>query len=151
MIRPLPELPADQVGILVTVDAGAPHAIPVSALVRGGPRRLVFALAPGRASLDRLRRSPRAAMVLIGPGFALTARGTSRVVAERLAGAEFVTALELTIAAIDDALTPRTEIVAGIAWRRPDPDDAARDEQVRGALVGLAGEPALRDAERRSP
>jgi len=51
----LPHWPAGTIAILAT-DDGTPHAIPVSAVVRGGDRRLLLALAVRRGSLARRPR-----------------------------------------------------------------------------------------------
>ena len=57
----LPEWPPGTVAVLST--AGRPlHAIPVSTAVRGGPRRVLLALARTRTSLARLREDPDCAL-----------------------------------------------------------------------------------------
>ena len=53
----LPRWPPGTVTVLATA-AGAPHAIPVSTAVRAGDRAVLFALAPRRVSLARLRDRP---------------------------------------------------------------------------------------------
>ena len=51
----LPTWPGRTVGVLATVGDG-PHAIPVSAPVRAGDRRILLSLPRSRGSLERLRR-----------------------------------------------------------------------------------------------
>ncbi|MDQ6729168.1 MAG: hypothetical protein M3022_02380, partial [Actinomycetota bacterium] len=68
----LPHWPTGTVAILAT-DDGTPHAIPVSAVVRSGDRRLLLALAVRRGSLARLRAQPQVAVALMAPGVAITA------------------------------------------------------------------------------
>src|SRR5262245_49641074 len=63
-VQELPEWKEGTVAVLST-GGGAPHAIPVSAAVRAGPRRVLIALAVGRESLARLRREPRCALTII--------------------------------------------------------------------------------------
>src|SRR5205823_5256786 len=53
----LPDWPAGTVAVLAT-GGPAPHAIPVSTVLRAGPRTIVLALAAGRDSLARLRADP---------------------------------------------------------------------------------------------
>lgn len=144
----LPALPPRLVGVLATIGADGPHAIPVSALRRAGPRTVLLALAPGRGSLARLRAEPAAALTLIGPGFALTAHGRATVVADPLPGAEPMVAVALAVERVADHLRPETEIRAGVdwAWReeggRGDEGPAARDARVMAALGRLThGDP----------
>lgn len=134
----IPRFPVGTVGILATVGADGPHAIPVSALHRAEDARLLLALAPGRGSLARLRETPAVALSLIAPGIATTVRGSAAVVADPLPGADFVVGVEIRVEAVDDALTPRTLIDAGVIWRWTSVGDAERDDAVRAALVRLA-------------
>lgn len=60
----LPEWPAGTVAILATA-GDAPHAIPVSAAVRAGPRRILIALATARGSLARLLADPRVSLTIV--------------------------------------------------------------------------------------
>ena len=53
--------------------ATPPHAIPVSAAVRAGPRRALIALAAGRGSLARLRADPRVSLTIVCEDVAVTA------------------------------------------------------------------------------
>lgn len=130
----IPEFPEGTVGVLITLDDSGPYAIPISAMQRIDDHRIVFALAPRRGSLSRLRADRRAALTLVAPGMAVTVRGSARVVADPLGTAPFVVAVEITADAVDNALDPRTEITGGIAWRWADRDAAARDSEVHEAL-----------------
>lgn len=133
----LPPFPVDLVGLLCTVDDDGPAAIPVSALRRAADDRILFALAPHRGSLARLRREPRVALALLGEGFAVTARGQAHVIADPLPGAPFVVAVGLRVRSLDDALAPHTAVHAGITWSWREPDAAERHRQVLAALHAL--------------
>lgn len=133
----LPPFPTGLVGMLCTLDDDGPAAIPVSALRRTADDRLLFALAPHRGSLARLRHDPRVALALVSEGFAVTARGRARVVADPLPGAPFVVAVHLEVRRLDDALAPHTAVHAGVVWGWRDPDAAVRHRQVMEALAAL--------------
>ncbi|MGH8904460.1 MAG: hypothetical protein ACRDYA_22950 [Egibacteraceae bacterium] len=136
--RGLPEWPPGTVAILSTA-AGSPHAIPVSTGVRAGPRLVLFALAAQRESLRRLRADPRAAFTLLCEGdVAVTAYGTTRVIADPLAGVAGVVAVALDVEEVADHSQPRFAIEAGVAWRWIDPQAQTRDADVRAALAELA-------------
>jgi hypothetical protein len=71
----LPEWPGRVVAVLATLDGG-PFAIPVSAPVRAGDRRILINLRRDRGSLARIREEPRVALLLLAEGnIAFTARG----------------------------------------------------------------------------
>jgi Pyridoxamine 5'-phosphate oxidase len=132
----LPEWPAGTVMILST-GGEEPHAIPVSAALRAGPRRVLIGLAQGRESLARLRAGPRVALAILAEGdIALTAYGRARVVDEDLV--EGVVAVEVEVERVQDHDRPTFVIEAGVRWRWTDPDAHARDAQVRAALERLA-------------
>ena len=57
-------------------------AIPVSALLRAGPDRLLFALAQTRGSTAWLRTDPRTAVSVNGPGLSLCVEGVARIAAD---------------------------------------------------------------------
>jgi flavin reductase (DIM6/NTAB) family NADH-FMN oxidoreductase RutF len=78
----LPDRPAGTVAVLVTIGE-TPHAIPVSAVLRAGPDRLLLGLADGRGSLARLREDPRVAVALLAAGMALNVRARARDAAVR--------------------------------------------------------------------
>lgn len=124
--------------MLVLVTAGErPHAIPVSAALRAGARRVLLGLARSRGSLARLRADPRAALAIAAEGdVAVTAYGTARVVDHDLV--EGVAAVEVIVEEIQDHNRPTFVIEAGIGWRWTDPEAEARDAEVRRALARLA-------------
>jgi Pyridoxamine 5'-phosphate oxidase len=83
----LPEWPTRTIAVLATLDDG-PHAIPVSAPLRAGDRRILLSLHRTRGSLSRLREEPRVALVVLTEGnTAFTARGRARIVEEPMAAA----------------------------------------------------------------
>jgi hypothetical protein len=133
MTDALPDWPAGTVAVLST-GAGAPHAIPVSTAVRAGDRAVLFALAPRRESLRRLRAEPRCALTVLGPGVALTAHGRATVVGDT----QGIVAVSLAVDRIQDHDQPTFEMEAGVRWRWTDPEAQERDARVRAALEALA-------------
>lgn len=84
-----------------------PHAIPISAPVRAGDRRIVLNLKRGRGSLARLRDSPQVALLVLAAGnLAFTARGTASVVEETMEGAPDYAAIPIEVEDIDDHRQP---------------------------------------------
>jgi hypothetical protein len=82
----LPEWPLRTIAVLATVDE-RPYAIPVSAPLRAGDRRIVLSLRSSRGSLARLRAHPQVALAVLTAGnIAFTALGRARVFEEPLAG-----------------------------------------------------------------
>src|SRR6516164_4781659 len=63
----LPEWPARTIAVLATAGP-APHAIPVSAPVRAGDRRILLSLQRSRGSLARLRARPSVALLVLTAG-----------------------------------------------------------------------------------
>jgi hypothetical protein len=131
----LPEWPAETVTILATAGE-APHAIPVSASVRAGPRHVLLALAGGRGSLARLRADGRVALTVVARDMAVTAHGRARVVEEALV--EGVVAVEIEVDSVQDHDRPTFSIESGVRWRWTDAEAQRRDAEVRGALLRLA-------------
>src|SRR4051812_32811175 len=126
----LPHWPEGTVAVLATA-GDAPHAIPVSLVLRAGPRTLLLGLAPSRESLARLRRDPRCAITLLAGGdLAFTVQGAATAVEE--AGA--VVAVRVEASEIVDHNRPTYEIQAGVRWRWTDPAAEARDAEARAAL-----------------
>jgi flavin reductase (DIM6/NTAB) family NADH-FMN oxidoreductase RutF len=132
----LPHWPPGTVAILAT-GAGAPHAIPVSTVVRAGPRTLLLALAKRRESLARLREDPRCAVVIVAAGVAVTAHGHAEVVNDL----DRVVAVRVDVEEIQDHGTPAFAIDAGVAWHWTDPDAERGDAEVRAALEALVSPP----------
>ena len=134
----LPEWPPGTVTILATAGDG-PHAIPVSAAVRAGPRRALIALAGTRGSLARLRADPRVSLTIVAEGVAVTAHGRARVLegdGSRLV--DGVIAVEIEVEHVHDHDRPTFEIESGVRWRWTDQDAGRRDAEVRAALARLA-------------
>ena len=121
--------------VLVTVGEG-PHAIPVSAAVRAGPRRVLLGLAGGRGSLKRLRANGRVALLIVCDGTAITAYGQAHVVEEELT--DGVAAVSVEVDDVQDHGRPTFAILDGVSWRWTDAEAEARDQQVRSALRRLA-------------
>ena len=134
-VTALPHWPPGTVAILVTTDT-APHAIPVSAVVRAGDARLLIALAASRGSLERLRDRPGVAVAVLGPGLAFTAEGVGEVIAERLT--EATVAVAVTVSTVHDHTRPTFAIDAGVRWHWTDSEAEARDAEVQAALARLA-------------
>ncbi len=131
----LPEWPPETVTILATA-GDAPHAIPVSAAIRCGPRHVLLALAGSRRSLARLRADGRVSVAILAGDLAVTAHGRARVVDERLV--EGVVAVEIEVDAVQDHDRPTLSIESGVRWRWTDPEAERRDAEVRAALARLA-------------
>ncbi len=134
----LPDFPRDMVAILATVGPRGPVAIPVSAVLRSGPRAVLLGLAARRGSLVRLRADPRVALSLSGPGFCLAVEGEAAVAADPLPGVERMVAVAVRAAAIRDARGSFTEVDAGMSWRWTDGASGARHRAVMAALARLA-------------
>jgi hypothetical protein len=129
----LPEWPDGTVATLTTAGA-APHAIPVSLVLRAGPRELLVGLAPSRESLARLRADPRCAVTILAAGdHALTAHGC----AARFEEAGAVIAVRIEVDEIVDHNRPTYVIEDGVRWRWTDPGAERADADARAALRGL--------------
>ncbi len=131
----LPDWPAGTVTILATAGE-TPHAIPVSAAIRAGPRHALIGLAGGRGSLARLRADPRVSLAIIAEDLAVTAYGRARVLDE--APAEGVVAVEIEVHDVQDHDRPTFAIEAGVRWRWTDAEAERRDAEVRAGLTRLA-------------
>jgi hypothetical protein len=134
----LPEWPPGTVAVLST-GAGEPHAIPVSACVRGGASTVYLALALRRESLVRLREDSRCALTLLAAGdVAVTAHALASVVEEPMAVSDRVVAVRLDVERIQDHGQPGFEVEAGVRWHWTDAEAEGRDAAIRGALESLA-------------
>jgi hypothetical protein len=131
----LPDWPAATVTILATAGA-TPHAIPVSAALRAGPRHALIALAGGRNSLERLRADPHVSLTIVAHDTAVTAHGRARVVDEALVGG--VVAVEIEVDDVQDHDRPTFAVESGVRWRWTDTEAQQRDAAVRAALARLA-------------
>jgi hypothetical protein len=137
-VSDIPPLPSDAVAALATLGDEGPAVIPVSAIHRAGPHRVLFALAPGRGSLARIRADGRVALLVMAAGVAVTVRGDATVVADPLPGADFVVALALEAREVTDTLGDRTLLHGGVRWGWRDPLSARRHREVLAALATLA-------------
>jgi hypothetical protein len=134
----LPEWPTRTIGVLATLGTG-PHAIPVSAPVRAGDRRILLSLHRTRGSLSRLRERPAVALtVLTGGNVAFTARGCARILQEPMDVSADYTAVAIEVEHIDDHRQPAFPVEAGVARRWLDEGERdALSRRVR-ALAELA-------------
>jgi hypothetical protein len=131
----LPDWPAGTVAILVTGGA-RPHAIPVSAVVRAGPRRMLIGLAHSRESLARLRQSPEVTVAICAHAVAVSVDGRAAVLVEELV--KGVAAVAVAVEVIHDHDRPTFALDAGVAWEWTDEEAARRDGEVQAALRSLA-------------
>jgi nitroimidazol reductase NimA-like FMN-containing flavoprotein (pyridoxamine 5'-phosphate oxidase superfamily) len=129
----LPHWPDGTVATLST-GAGAPHAIPVSTIVRAGDSEIRFVLAKRRESLARLREDPRCALTILAEGVSITAHGHAEIAQEW----DRVVALRMRVESVQDHAQPTFAIHAGVAWEWTDADAARTDAGMRTALRGLA-------------
>jgi len=126
-LEALPEWPLRTVGVLCTFDDG-PYAIPITAPVRAGDRRILVNLHRDRGSLGRLRKEPRVALRVLAEGnVAFTARGRAEPVAEPLAGAPEYVAIAIAVESIDDHRQAAFRVESG-------PDRSWTDEAEQKAL-----------------
>jgi hypothetical protein len=130
----LPEWPGRVVAVLATVNGG-PFAIPVSAPVRAGDRRILVNLRRDRDSLARLQAEPRVALLLLAEGnVAFTARG--RASAEDLT--EDYCAVTIEVDAIDDHRQAAFVVESGPDRRWVDDDERQALGERVAALRALA-------------
>jgi hypothetical protein len=114
MTDSLPEWPARTIGVLSTIGDG-PHAIPVSAPLRAGERRIRLSLHRERGSLARLREQPQVALcVLSSEDVAFTARGQARIVQEPMESAPDYAAVEIDVEHVDDHRQTAFRVTAGV-------------------------------------
>jgi hypothetical protein len=136
MAAELPDWPPGTVAILAT-GAGAPHAIPVSTIVRAGPRTVLLALAHRRESLARLREEPRCALAILAADLAITVHGHADVVNDL----GRVVAVRIDVDEIQDHGRPEFVIHAGVDWEWTDAEAQRADGEVRAALEALVSPP----------
>ena len=128
----LPEWPEGTVSVL-SVGAGAPHAIPVSTALRSGPATVHLALGLRRESLARLRKDPRCALTVLAAGVAVTAHAIAAVVRED----DRVAFVRLDVESVQDHDQPTFELEDGVRWRWTDAEAEAGDAEIRAALHDL--------------
>ena len=123
------------VAILVT-GGDRPHAIPISAIIRAGPRRALLGVALRRESLARLREHPGVTLAITATDRAFSADGRAEVVDERLTDGMVAVAVEVD--EIHDHLRPTFAIESGVRWHWTDSAAQTADAAVRDALRALA-------------
>ncbi len=132
----VPSWPAGTVVVLATQGDG-PHAIPVSAALETPDGDVLLALARSRGSLVRLKADPRVAvLVLAGGDIAVTLYGRAAVLDDALA--EAVVAVRVRVERVAHHERASFVIESGVGWHWTDETAAARDAEVRAALVRLA-------------
>jgi hypothetical protein len=110
----LPRWPQRTVAVLSTVDEGV-HAIPVSAPVRAGDRRILLSLHRSRDTLGRIRRWPEVALtVLAEDDLAFTARGRAVVAEEPMAADPEYVAVAIDVTQVDDHRQPAFRVTGGV-------------------------------------
>jgi hypothetical protein len=134
-LEALPEWPGKTIAVLATVDRGV-YAIPVSAPVRAGHRRILLSLKRGRGSLARLRNHPETALLILTEGnIAFTARGTARIVEDPMQSSPDYAAVEIEVEEIDDHRQAEFVVEAGVDRRWVDEQEqrdlGARIEALR--------------------
>jgi hypothetical protein len=133
----LPRWPQRTVAVLSSVDEGV-HAIPVSAPVRGGDRRILLSLHRSRDTLERIRQWPDVALTFLAEGdLAFTARGRATIAEEPMAVDPEYVAVAIDVAYIDDHRLPAFRVTAGIG--REWVDEAAKT-QLSARVRVLTGE-----------
>ena len=113
--KPLPEWPDKTIAVLST-ENGEVHAIPITAPLRVGDRRILFRLKRCRESLARLREHPKVALTIFAKGnLAFTARGPARCVREPMLGAPAFAAIAMDVENIDDHRQRELVIESGVS------------------------------------
>src|SRR5690242_5609617 len=108
----LPVWPSRTVAVLSSVDEGV-HAIPVSAPVRAGDRRILLSLHRTRDTLGRIRRWPEVALTFLAEDdLAFTARGRASVVEEPMGADPDYAAVAIEVTAVDDHRQPAFRVTA---------------------------------------
>ena len=113
--KPLPEWPDKTIAVLST-ENGEVHAIPITAPLRVGDRRILFRLKQCRESLARLREHPKVALTIFGKGnLAFTARGPAHVVQESMVVAPAFAAVAIEVENIDDHRQREFAVDSGVS------------------------------------
>ena len=113
--KSLPEWPDKTIAVLST-ENGEVHAIPITAPLRIGDRRILFRLKRCRESLARLRQHPKVALTIFATGnLAFTARGPARVVQESMVVAPAFAAVAIDVENIDDHRQRELVIDSGVS------------------------------------
>jgi hypothetical protein len=137
----LPDWPGRTIAVLSTVGDG-PYAIPVSAPVRAGDRRILLSLHRERGSLARLRRRSQVALTLLAEGdIAFTARGPARIVEEPMPDAPDYATVAIDVEHVDDHRQAAFLVESGIDRRWVDESE----QRALGGRVAALRELATRD------
>jgi hypothetical protein len=113
--KPLPEWPDKTIAVLST-ENGEVHAIPITAPLRVGDRRILFRLKRCRESLARLREHPKVALTIFGKdNLAFTARGRAHVVQESMVGSPVFAAVTIDVENIDDHRQREFAVDSGVS------------------------------------
>jgi hypothetical protein len=139
-LEALPEWPLRTIAVLATVNETI-HAIPVSAPVRAGDRRILLSLRRDRGSLARLREQPQVALTLLTEGdIALTASGSASVVEDPMDCAPDYAAVAIDVERIDDHRQAAFRVEAGVdrSWV-DEREQRALGERVRALRERAAG------------
>ncbi len=140
-LEALPEWPVRTVAVLATVDE-RPHAIPVSAPIRAGDRRILISLSRGRGSLARLRARKECALLVLAEGnVAFTAHGGAQVVEDPMEADPDYAAVAIEVDRIDDHRQAAFAVDGGVSrtWL-DETEQRALGARVK-ALQSLAREP----------
>ena len=136
----LPTWPTRTVGMLATSGPDGPHVIPVSAPLRADDRRILLSLHRTRGSLERLRRRPEVALlVLTGDDVAFTARGRATVIEEPMEVAPEYVAVAIEVEAIDDHRQSAFVVDSGVGRRWVDEAEQKALGARVAALSAFAG------------
>ena len=150
----LPHWPNETIAVLCTVDE-VPYAIPVTAPLRVGDRKILLSLNDCRGSLARLQKNPQVALLILSAGdLAFTARGRAVVVETTSAPVSEFVAVAIEADEIDDHRVPGRAVTsgAGIDW-----DCASTRHLLRAHLdtlveiAGGVGSPSAMRGVREAP
>jgi Pyridoxamine 5'-phosphate oxidase len=140
--KPLPEWPDKTIAVLST-ENGEVHAIPITAPLRVGDRRILFRLKRCRESLARLREHPKVALTIFAKGnLAFTARGPARVVQEPMLGAPMFAAVAIDVENIDDHRQREFAVDSGVSldWTNERTDQFLQEHLNALREVAASGE-----------
>jgi hypothetical protein len=142
-LETLPDWPARTIALLSTVDDDGLYAIPVSAPLRAGERRILLSLHRDRGSLARLRGRRQVALGILAEGdIAFTARGRSHVVEVAMARAPEYASIVIDVEQIDDHRQAAFRVTAGVDREWVDEGEQRALRERVEALTELAADPA---------
>ena len=101
---------------MLSTENGEVHAIPITAPLRVGDRRILFRLKRCRESLSRLREHPKVALTIFATGnVAFTARGYAYVVQDPMVVAPAFAAVAIDVENIDDHRQREFAVDSGVS------------------------------------